>query len=209
MRCLVCLNGDYGDINRYGESFSPDLVICADGGVNYVRRLGLKPDLIIGDMDSADPEIVAECRAQGTEIKAFTPEKDDTDAQLAFQQAVERGADQITILGGTGNRLDHTWSAIMSCLPLVKQGIKVKFYHPEHTLYLTTERLILTRVAGEIVSLLALTPTTGVTTYNLKYPLVNAELLPERPYAVSNVIMGDEAAVDLKSGVLMVVHITG
>jgi len=208
MHCLVCLNGDYGEIKEYADRFSPDLVICADGGANSATQIGLVPDWVIGDMDSIDPQLLADLIENGVQVQTFIPEKDDTDAQLALHCAVEQGADQVTVLGGTGNRLDHTWSAIMSCLPLVSKGIRVTFYHPQQSIYLVTDRQALTGEKGELVSLLALTPVTGVTTHDLKYPLKDAVLLPEHPYAISNVIIGSQAAVELKSGVLMVVHIT-
>ena len=35
------------------------------------------------------------------------PEKDDSDTQSAVNFAIDRGAERITILGATGNRIDH------------------------------------------------------------------------------------------------------
>lgn len=207
MHCLVCLNGDYGEISRYDLELA-DMVICADGGTNYAQALGIIPDLIIGDMDSIAPTLLERLVEQGIEVQAFAPEKDDTDAQLAIQVAIARGADRITVLGGTGKRLDHTWSVIMSMVTIAAAGVLVKFYHPEYLIYLLTERLELQGNPGDIVSLLALTPVQGVSTYQLKYPLKQAQLLPERPFAISNQLLGKQALIELQSGVLMVVHIT-
>ena len=30
-------------------------IVCADGGANKARKLGIVPDLIIGDLDSVSP----------------------------------------------------------------------------------------------------------------------------------------------------------
>ena len=32
-----------------------DLIVAADGGANVARRLGIRPDVIIGDLDSIEP----------------------------------------------------------------------------------------------------------------------------------------------------------
>ena len=43
-----------------------------------------------------------------TDKKIIVPcEKDDTDTGLAIQKAIETGADEILMIGGTGTRLDH------------------------------------------------------------------------------------------------------
>ena len=31
---------------------SSEYIVCADGGANHARRLGITPDIIIGDLDS-------------------------------------------------------------------------------------------------------------------------------------------------------------
>ncbi|MGE5380041.1 MAG: thiamine diphosphokinase [Methylocystaceae bacterium] len=209
MHCLLCLNGDYGEISKYRQIKAADLIIAADGGGNYMEALGLTPDLIIGDMDSVATDLIEIFATRGTEVRIFPPEKNYTDAQLALRAAVDRHADEITILGGIGDRLDHTWSTIMSTLPLAATGIKISFFHPHQSIYVMTRPISLVGSPGQIVSLLALTPVSGVTTHNLQYPLKAAELFPDKPYAVSNVMLKSEASIEITSGVLMVVHITG
>jgi len=206
----MCLNGDYGEISRYCNFEAADMVICADGGTGPALALGLTPDLIVGDMDSIDAELLAKMQAQGVSTQVFSTEKDKTDTQLALEAAVSRGADQITILGGIGDRLDHTWSTIMSTVDWVYRGIKISFYNPNQSIYIVKGEgeVSLQGKPGEIVSLLALTVVFGVTTEGLKYPLSRAELQPYQPYTVSNELVGERATVAFTNGVLMVVHIT-
>ena len=42
-----------------------------------------------------------------TEIIRLKPEKDDSDTQSAVNYAIGQGTEKITILGATGNRIDH------------------------------------------------------------------------------------------------------
>ena len=68
MRTIIFTNGEYKNkafYEGYLKKFTADYVICADGGANYARELNIKPDMIIGDMDSITAEtraFFAECR---------------------------------------------------------------------------------------------------------------------------------------------------
>ena len=82
------------------------LFIAADSGLDAAESTGIKPDWIIGDMDSL---------GDSSRLAAFPKErvirhekdKDYTDTELAFMFAVEKGAADIWIIGGGGGRIDH------------------------------------------------------------------------------------------------------
>jgi len=84
------------------------LLIAADSGLAAAQNAGLKPDWVIGDMDSIEE----------VQLSAFLPErvirhvhdKDYTDTELAFSHALERGCEQIWIIGGGGGRIDHLFA---------------------------------------------------------------------------------------------------
>ena len=86
-------------------------VICADGGYRNAQQMGVSPDLLMGDFDSAPlPDL------PGVPVETFPEEKDDTDTMLAVKYAVREGFGRITILCGTGGRLDHTIANLDQCL---------------------------------------------------------------------------------------------
>lgn len=66
-------------------------------------RVGVEPDLLLGDYDSAP-------RPEAGAKTVFLPaEKDDTDTYYAARKALELGATDVVIVGGLGGaRLDHT-----------------------------------------------------------------------------------------------------
>ena len=82
------------------------LIVAADSGLIAAQDAGIKPDWIIGDMDSLDD---SSC------LSAYPPEcvirhsrdKDFTDTELAFNLAEEKGCDETWIIGGGGGRIDH------------------------------------------------------------------------------------------------------
>ena len=79
-----------------------DAVIAVDGGFASLAAVDCAPDLAMGDFDSLGyvPE--------GMSVKAFSPEKDASDMELALEEALARGADAVEVYGALGGRLDHT-----------------------------------------------------------------------------------------------------
>ena len=69
--------------------------------------MGLRPDVIVGDLDSADPEQVAETEATGTLVVRHPEDKDATDWELALRHVAAAGYERVIVLGGAGGRLDH------------------------------------------------------------------------------------------------------
>ena len=77
-----------------------DIVVAADSGQRTCRALGVVPDVVCGDFDSSEAPEAGEA-----EIVRVPVRKDVTDTMLACNIAVERGANTLTIVGGTGGRL--------------------------------------------------------------------------------------------------------
>ena len=103
----------------------PDCIIAADKGLEFCYNEGIRPDHIVGDFDSLNPEIIEWYRCEGKiPIDTYRPEKDMTDTDIAMEKAVHLGADAIYLFGVTGTRLDHTLSNIFNLYKLHAQGIR-------------------------------------------------------------------------------------
>ena len=70
-----------------------DLILAADGGYRYCQAAGLRPDLLLGDLDSL------ETPPQALPVQTFPAEKDDTDTMLAVKEAIRRGYQEILMVG--------------------------------------------------------------------------------------------------------------
>lgn len=108
MKCYIFCSADIKSYSFLENTdFDEAFVICADGGYKHAVRLGIKPDLWLGDSDSLnDCESVIDAK----EILHFPARKDNTDTDLAVEAALERGFCEIVILGALGGRLDHEFS---------------------------------------------------------------------------------------------------
>lgn len=97
-----------------------DFVVACDAGYRNAERLDLRPDLIVGDFDSA-PQPKTE-----HETIVLPHVKDDTDTQYAAHWLLEHGYDEITLLGALGGaRLEHTLANLATGLYLAKNGVNV------------------------------------------------------------------------------------
>ena len=107
MRVVIVAAGDLAaaDARRLDGA---DLVIAADGGTNALDRLGRRPDLVVGDLDSADPATVERMAGAGTRVERHPVDKDASDTELALDAAVAAGATEVVLLGalGGGNMRD-------------------------------------------------------------------------------------------------------
>jgi thiamine pyrophosphokinase len=207
-RALIFANGELRDWPAVKAVIRPgDLLVAADGGAHHLQRLGLTPNVVIGDLDSLAPAEVDRLRGAGVEIRKFPVEKDETDLELALLYAVEQGCRELTILGGLGGRIDQTLANI-SLLGLPQlAGLDVRMEDGRDEIFIIRDEGRVAGIAGEIVSLLPWgAPARGVTTQGLRYPLHGETLYAERSRGISNELTGDSAAIQVKEGTLICIH---
>ena len=112
-RIIIFANGDLSETHRAQTLLKDgDYIICADGGTRHASALNLKPDLVVGDMDSTDKGCLQKLQADGVPIELFPQDKNETDLELAIQHAIEQKPQEIVIIAGLGGRLDQTLANI-------------------------------------------------------------------------------------------------
>lgn len=209
MRAIVFANGELAAWpDRLEINPDQDLIICADGGLTHCLAYGYSPAVVVGDLDSADPEQLNCLAGQGGEIIRHPARKDETDLELALALAKERGAEEIIVLGALGRRLDMTLANITLLADPARQGLKVSLLDRNRQAFCLTGpgRMFLTGRPGATVSLIPLSArVTGVTLFDLEYPLNEAVLTIGSSRGVSNVLIGDEAAVEIASGRVIII----
>ena len=97
-------------------------VVCCDGGANEYIRKGYVPDAIVGDGDSLADDI----KQQHKEIIHYYPCQETNDQTKAVNFLIEKGFKNITIIGATGKREDHTLGILRSFLSTVDTVTTVK-----------------------------------------------------------------------------------
>lgn len=188
--------------------FTAERLIGVDGGSRHLHALDRLPHLAVGDMDSIPADLLARYRDAGVEMHLHPPRKDATDLELALDLALDRGATRISILGGTGGRLDHTLGNLFLLARCLPTGIAACIMDESQCVHLVDKALTLSGAAGDTLSLLPATPeVSGVTIEGLEYPLQDATLTFGTSWGMSNVFTGASATVTLRSGRLFVFHL--
>ena len=207
-RILIFANGELPDLNS-ARSLLPkaDYVICADGGTRHALALGIQPDLIIGDMDSADPKQLKEFSEAGVGMESFSHDKNETDLELAINRAMELQPKQIVIVAALGGRLDQTLAniALLSDPHLSESDVRLDDGVEE--VFLCRDQVEIHGKSGDIISLI---PWQGavseVETTNLRWPLRKETLYPNKTRGVSNEMLDAMASISIRSGLLLIVH---
>ena len=87
-----------------------DILAAADSGLIAAEEAGLRPDWILGDMDSLQNELGRLDKYPPERVLRFSPDKDFSDTELAFNFLREKGCDEIWLSGGGGGRIDHLFA---------------------------------------------------------------------------------------------------
>ena len=175
-------------------------IIAADGGYSIVKAMGLTPDLVLGDFDSLYEKPV--CR----EIITAPAEKDDTDTMLAVKIALERGFDDISIAGGIGGRLDHTFANIQTLAYIKSHEGFGRLIGESDTVELIGEGTYFYKRREEMyLSLFSYGSSAVITITGAKYCLDGYRLDNTFPLGVSNEIIDDECSIIVSKGQILVV----
>ena len=100
---------------RFIQEQNFDIILAADRGLEFCSQENIRPTYILGDFDSLKEGVLDKYKEErDIPIREFNPVKDNTDMDLALQQAIILGSREIHILGGTGGRLDHFFSTVQN-----------------------------------------------------------------------------------------------
>ena len=185
-----------------------DIVVAADSGYENARLTGTEVSFLVGDFDSfpgGEPEHTVPNTVEILRVKA---EKDVTDTQLAVGLALEKGADEIVIVGGLSGRLDHTLSNLAILENLAESRVHAVITDGQsRARFIRSTSYLIARSQYRYLSLIAVDECVkGVSLEGCKYPLKNAKLSRGFQYAVSNELTGNCALVSVKKGGLYIIE---
>ncbi len=207
MHCTIFANGDFSLSPAMDPPWrQTDLVIATDGGARHCHLLRLIPDLLVGDMDSIPPWLLAHLAEQGSEILRFSCRKDKTDLELAIDLAVERGAKSILILGALGGRWDMSLAAVMLLAFPTYADIDITLQDGPTVISRLHGggHLVIQGHPGDTLSLIPLVgPARGVSLSGLDYPLTEQDIPIGSTLGISNILTRSQARINLREGLLL------
>ncbi len=218
MRVLVLADGSSvsrADLDGAWPGWDHDvaLVIAADGGARLAAGLGVVVDAWVGDGDSLRELDRRDLLDRGVAVEPVSPDKDESDAELAIIEAVRRGASDITIIGALGgSRLDHALANITLLAHPTLGGTGARLLSASARVTLLVggsgrSACVLAGRSGDLVTLLPLGgDAAGVTVAGLRYLLAGERLIAGSTRGLSNVRTAPECVIELEAGWLLVVE---
>lgn len=182
------------------------LVIAADSGLEHAVTLGRPVGLVVGDLDSVDPDVLASARTAGATVETHPRDKDQTDLELALHAAWERGARSITVVGGAGGRLDHFLANLTVMASPRFRGARLDGWIGAAHVAVVRDEVVVEGRPGSLVTLVPLGgPATGIRTDGLRYPLSDEDLAAGTTRGVSNEFVIPSARIRVRTGTLLAI----
>lgn len=182
-----------------------DYLIAADKGAEVFYEYEVMPHILIGDFDSANRLVIDYFR--NVEMVKFLPEKDYTDSELAFNKALEKGSEEIVLLGCTGSRLDHVLGNLGLLRKALELNKKAKIKDDNNTILLIEGKTTLYGNCGQTISFQCYGDVVKkLSIEGGKYSLKEYDLQIGDSRTVSNEFTNTPIKVDFLSGKLLVIY---
>ncbi len=198
---LIICNGEIPSQKLLQEVLrTKPFIICADGGANVARKFNIKPNIIIGDFDS----ITAKTKKHFSSVEQIhITDQYSTDLEKSLNYAVKNKIKKVIILGGTGKRIDHTFSNL-SVVAKYQKKIHITLKDNLHDIFLINKKIFLNYKIGTTLSLLPFGKCEGIITKGLQYPLKNETLEFGVREGTSNVIISSPISISVKKGKMFI-----
>ncbi len=200
MDALILANGEHppGPVVR-ALAGQARLIVCADGGAAHAVRLGVRPTIILGDLDS----LSRTARKALPDVPLlYIDDQESTDLEKAVRFCIRSGFRSIAITGGLGSRIDHSTGAL-GLFKKFRNACELTLYDTVGMLTLLPRSARLTTRRGEQLSLIPLDHCRGISTTNLLYPLRNESLRLGVREGISNVALARHSTIRHKAGTLL------
>jgi thiamine pyrophosphokinase len=178
-----------------------DCLLAADGGANHLARIGVRPEAVVGDLDSIRPGVR---RWVGEDRMMLRPDQEFTDLHKTLAFAFdERSASQVIVLAASGGRLDHDLENLALLARWASRG-PLEMRDERHRVVPVLANGEFATVPGQEISLMPVGRCERVWTKGLRWALKGEPLDLVGRTGVSNVAQGERMEVRVEGGALLV-----
>lgn len=191
MRISVITGGPIDDFAAVIARDS-DMIYACDSGYEFALRHNLKTDLLVGDFDSLDPELLALAKQRNVPIGQYPVEKDQSDTEIVLDIIAKDHPDaEVILICPTAGRIDHVLANLDCLLKMKKAGISITASDGiTDIIPMTGKDHICIEGINEpsdmAVSIIPRTECTGVTTTGLYYMMDDQTIRPGGSFTLSN-----------------------
>jgi thiamine pyrophosphokinase len=194
----ILLGGNVKPTKRLKKQLEGARIIAADSGMQHADSLGLKPELWVGDFDSASPHL--QKKHQDVPRQTYDVEKDATDGEIAIAEALRRGATSLILVGGFGGQFDHTLAHAGFLLALAKRGMDIFMSSGNEEAHALVDEMAIDDLSfGTRLSIAPFSDLRGLTVSGVKWPLTMRDVPLGSALTLSNIVTGS-VRISLLSG---------
>ena len=206
-RCVIVSAAEIQNYEKVKSYLNDDdFYIFCDGGLNHMKGLGVKPNLIVGDFDSACKNDFDIEKFETIELPC---QKDDTDTFFAIKEALKRRFDDFLLLGCIGNRFDHSLCNISALLFLRDQKANALLVDDYSEMQIVGKEKIFIEDTFSYFSMMCVAgDAEGVNISDAEYTLENATIKTSYNYGISNKInRGKCSCVWVEKGCMLLIKV--
>ena len=140
MKNALIVNGGLNTTKR-DQLDNYDLIVAVDSGTEQAYKLFLKPDLIIGDLDSIDEKTIKRAEKDKVQILKYETNKNETDFELALKHVIDKEIKDITIIGGEYGEIDHLFG-VLTVIISFQEDQQISWIHKDQTVLIPNSKKI-------------------------------------------------------------------
>ncbi len=200
-KVLIVGNGESPPASFLRAHFDQaDWCIAADGGYDILRAVGIRPDVVTGDLDSLTSHV-----EDGVRL-VMNPDQETNDLEKALQLALDEGARHAVVIGATGLKLDHTLKNLSVLLQFHSKFESICFDDERCRMIILEKETELSLKIGTDISLYPISgKVEGIVTHGLKYSLNDEFLENGVRDGSSNEVVSNPVRIQYKRGYLLAI----
>jgi len=191
MKALVVSGGNEINEDKLMSLYEQnDVIIAADSGVEQLLKINKLPDCLVGDLDSINEKSILYLESKGVKTIVYPKEKDKSDTEIAIELILPQKPENITLVGATGSRLDHSLANIFLLKKLSDLNIDTQIIDNNNIIKLIkSEQTIIKDESFDYISLIPICLDGIVITLNgFHYNLIKEHIEFGSSFGISNEI---------------------
>jgi thiamine pyrophosphokinase len=203
MKNALIINGGLNSTKR-DKLDNYDFIVAVDSGAEHAYKLFLKPDLIIGDLDSIDEKTIKRAEKDSIQILKYETNKNETDFELALKHVLDQSIKDITIIGGEYGEIDHLFSVLTVIISYQNDEL-ISWIHGNQSIIIPNSKKI--KIGNNVkFSILPFTDLKNLNISGAQWNLKNENIKFGKSFTLRNISIDKNIEVSVDDGKFCLIY---
>lgn len=203
MKNALIINGGLNSTKR-DQLDNYDFIVAVDSGAEHAYKLFLKPDLIIGDLDSIDEKTIKRAEKDNIKIVKYETNKNETDFELALKHVLDQSIKDITIIGGEYGEIDHLFSVLTVIISYQNDEL-ISWIHGNQSIIIPNSKKI--KIGNNVkFSILPFTDLKNLNISGAQWNLKNENIKFGKSFTLRNISIDKNIEVSVDDGKFCLIY---